>query len=328
MKGLRRQKTPRWTVFALAIAAGTLSAPAEEKKPGVVAGELGGYFVRVKSDLSGEKELYYDKDGTLRSSIGDGLLGGDFSLDESLLSDDADFGFPVPAEPRTATPAEKNPARSVSADDGAGTPQKTRRTETPVPATPDSSEKSAPAPAARAPAEQEGTVDEDSALRKLARERSLENYANRKVLDMEVTDRYGNTLSFRDWQGGGAFGMRRFSDLREGYEMRAAGTDSRSVEFGLFEPRVSFDGAKMFVRRDNGVVEVRLNERFSASPRVFSNERAKTVRESSGFSMQDINRYQFRRNRSSDPGLPVVSPKKSGEVRREPFGGNADLTEK
>ena len=25
-------------------------------------------------------------------------------------------------------------------------------------------------------------------------------------------------------------------------------------------------------------------------------------------SMQDINRYQFRRNRSSDPGLPVVKP--------------------
>ncbi len=319
----------RWTVFALAIAAGTLSAPAEEKKPGVVAGELGGYFVRVKSDLSGEKELYYDKDGTLRSSTGDGLLDGDFSLDESLLSDDADFGFPVPAEPRTATPAGKNPAHSVPADAGAETSQKTRRTETPAPATPDSSGKSAPAPAARAPAaEQEGTVDEDSALRKLARERSFENYANRKVLDMNVTDRYGNTLSFRDWQGSGAFGMRRFSDLHEGYEMRAAEMDSRSVEFGLFEPRVSFDGAKMFVRRDNGVVEVRLNKRFSASPRVFPNERAKTVRESSGFSMQDINRYQFRRNRSSDPGLPVVSPKKSGEVRRESFGGNANLTEK
>jgi hypothetical protein len=31
--------------------------------------------------------------------------------------------------------------------------------------------------------------------------------------------------------------------------------------------------------------------------------------------MQDINRYQFRRARSTEPGLPVVRPGAGGEVR-------------
>ena len=85
----------------------------------------------------------------------------------------------------------------------------------------------------------------------------------------------------------------------------------------------------MFVRTDNGLLEVKLNARFSSVQNMRAAERPIALRESSGFSMQDINRYQFRRNRSSDPGLSVVSPGGKGEVRKETFnGGNAPKTGK
>ncbi len=109
-------------MLASAIAAGTLCAAPAPKKKKITAptSTLEGYFVRVKSGVSGEKELYYDKDGTLRKTLGDGLLGGEFSLDESLLSGsdglDLDFapGTPPPqpsAAAQTLWPSPPVPAK-------------------------------------------------------------------------------------------------------------------------------------------------------------------------------------------------------------------------
>lgn len=51
-----------------------------------------------------------------------------------------------------------------------------------------------------------------------------------------------------------------------------------------------------------------------------ANTTARSPRSLDQLSMQDINRYQFRRARSSDPGLPVVRPGTGTEVRST--GGN------
>lgn len=318
-------------MLASAIAAGTLCAAPAPKKKKITAptSTLEGYFVRVKSGVSGEKELYYDKDGTLRKTLGDGLLGGEFSLDESLLSGsdglDLDFapGTPPPQPSAAAqTPAKaagEIPSHAVPAAPAAEAPA-----ETPHAAAFAREEKSAAA------SEEDGVVDDEALLKKFSSRKapdafgvSSENF--RKVLNAEADDRFFEPFSLREWQGSTAFGMRRFSSETDAFEMRSAErADDGNFEAGLFETRSALAGERMFVRDGDGLFEVRLNERFSAAERTIANGLARPLRETSGFSMQDINRYQFRRNRSSDPGLPVVSPDSGGNARRENFGGRGN----
>lgn len=326
-----RQKKFLLSVLASAIAAGTLCAAPAPKKKKITepTSTLEGYFVRVKSGVSGEKELYYDKDGTLRKTLGDGLLGGEFSLDESLLSGsdglDLDFAPGTPPPPPSAAPPP--PAKAEG--------------EIPSPAVPAAPAAEAPAETPRAAAfareeksaaasEDDGVVDDEALLKKFSSRKapdafgvSSENF--RKVLNAEADDRFFEPFSLREWQGSTAFGMRRFSSDADAFEMRSAErADDGNFEAGLFETRSALAGERMFVRDGDGLFEVRLNERFSAAERTFANGLARPLRETSGFSMQDINRYQFRRNRSSDPGLPVVSPDSGGNARRENFGGRGN----
>lgn len=317
-------------MLASAIAAGTLCAAPVPKKKKITAptSTLEGYFVRVKSGVSGEKELYYDKDGTLRKTLGDGLLGGEFSLDESLLSgsDGLDLDFAPGTPPPQPSAAAQTPAKAAG--------------EIPSPAVPAAPAAEAPAetpPAAfareeksAAASEEDGVVDDEALLKKFSSRKapdafgvSSENF--RKVLNAEADDRFFEPFSLREWQGSTAFGMRRFSSETDAFEMRSAErADDGNFEAGLFETRSALAGERMFVRDGDGLFEVRLNERFSAAERTIANGLARPLRETSGFSMQDINRYQFRRNRSSDPGLPVVSPDSGGNARRENFGGRGN----
>lgn len=308
-------------MLASAIAAGTLCAAPAPKKKKITAptSTLEGYFVRVKSGVSGEKELYYDKDGTLRKTLGDGLLGGEFSLDESLLSgsDGLDLDFAPGTPPPQPSAAAQTPAKAAG--------------EIPSPAVPAAPAAEAPAETPRAAAsEEDGVVDDEALLKKFSSRKapdafgvSSENF--RKVLNAEADDRFFEPFSLREWQGSTAFGMRRFSSETDAFEMRSAErADDGNFEAGLFETRSALAGERMFVRDGDGLFEVRLNERFSAAERTIANGLARPLRETSGFSMQDINRYQFRRNRSSDPGLPVVSPDSGGNARRENFGGRGN----
>ena len=307
------------SALVFAFATGTLCAEetTEKKK---IAGELQGYFVRVKSGVSGEKELYYNKDGTLRSSSGDGLLGGDFSLDQSLLGEgDLELSFEPATFPQDASETQKTATPAKSADR--------------VPATKKPPQMPTPAPkTANDENEESGTVDADATLKKFSREKKdfgINPDTFKKVVNSTVNDRFNGAVSLREWQGRSTYGMSRFSELDENYEMRAAALDREAPDFGLFETRSSIAGEKMFVRTDNGLLEVKLNARFSSVQNMRAAERPIALRESSGFSMQDINRYQFRRNRSSDPGLSVVSPGGKGEVRKETFnGGNSPKTGK
>lgn len=349
--------------LACAFAAVTLSAaenadenPSENKKNKrkitEPTGTLEGYFVRVKSGVSGEKELYYNKDGTLRSASGDGLLDGNFSLDESLLGDDGDdaaFDFapgtdapddaaaggnapknvPETASPHgknaraaDAVPAEKNvPAKATSAD-GA-------KISFPEKNAPEAASEAVPAADDDA---EEGSVDEFSILRKYSRKKNdfglTENYKN--VIGATAAERYKKSYSLKDWQNaaGYGYGMRRWMSARDddNYGMRTAEfrpeKSGANVPAGLFDTRSERAGERMFVRNGESTLEVRLNERFS-SQNVRTAERARVLRESSGFSMQDINRYQFRRNRPSIDGLPVISPGGDGEVQMRKIGGKS-----
>lgn len=314
------------TLAALALAAGSLIATGADdasraakpkKKITEPTSTLEGYFVRVKSAISGEKELYYNKDGTLRTDVGSGLLEGNFSLDESLLGDDG--GFPSEEIPSETTPA----GTDITPPD----PAAVERSEI----APETEQNAPPAPAPVKRPEPDGVVDEHSILKKFSKENRdfgiAENF--RKTIDMTHAD-FAKAFSMKEWKNATSFGMRHFIRADEGdVDMRAfAEPDGLNVPGGNFSAEVSPAGNRMFVRRDGGLYPVKLNGTFSNAT-VRENERSRMMQVSSGLSMQDINRYQFRRNRSTDPGLPVVSPGGNGNVRRENFGGkNSGADEK
>lgn len=319
MKGFL-QKKHLWLAVALALSAGSAFSAESSAQGGKSnrkitdpTSTLEGYFVRVKSAVSGEKELYYNKDGSLRTDLGSGLLEGDFSLDESLLGgDDAlDFSFESAGEGVPEKNKETNPAPAVKK----AKPESSR---VPAPIAP------AAKPAKEKKVEPDGTVDEHSILKKYSKEKRdfglAENF--QKTLEMTADSRFDKSFSMREWQNSTSFGMRRFSRLDDDpVEMRGAFLpDGENVPGGLFSSSAEVAGNRMFVRRDDGLVPVNLNERFSNQD-VRPNERSRLMRETSGLSMQDINRYQFRRNRSTEAGLPVVSPGKQ-EVRSETFTGS------
>lgn len=336
-----------FAALACTLAAGTLGAAENaqdspqkgKRKITEPTGTLEGYFVRVKSGISGEKELYYNKDGSLRGGNVDGMLGGDFALDESLLGDDADgapaFDFSpgtdaVPAENSSENSAEnsaKNPAENASAKV--------------VPADKETvqivSKFGASANSEKSADEEEGEVDEHSILRKYSKTKNDFGLAEnlKKIIGKDENDRYDKAFSMGEWQNSSRYGIRRWNGVPDAdgntdmnYELAHAEIRSRNggenVPGGLFDMRVSGAGERIFVRNgeNSSAVEVRLSERFS-SKEIRPIERARSLNESSGLSMQDINRYQFRRNRPSVDGLPVVSPGGNGDVQMKKIGGKS-----
>lgn len=329
-----------------ALAAGTLGAAenAQDSQKGKrkitdPTGTLEGYFVRVKSGVSGERELYYNKDGTLRGGNVDGMLGGDFALDESLLGDDADgasaFNFSPGTEAETAENSSENPPKKVSGERAAASRENV------VPAGGETVEIVPKIGASAAPDEEEGEVDEHSILRKYSKTKNdfglAENF--KKIIGKDENDRYDKAFTMREWQNSSRYGIRRWDGIPDAdgnadmnYELARAEVRMRNggenVPGGLFDMRVSGAGERIFVRNgeNSSAVEVRLNERFS-SKEIRPIERAHSLGESSGLSMQDINRYQFRRNRPSVDGLPVISPGGNGDVQMKKLGGKSAGTE-
>lgn len=314
-----------FSAVVFGIAAGTLFAASKDPKDfsedEKINGKVEGYFVRVKSRISGEKQLYYNPDGTLKKADGDGLLGGDFSLDESLLSaDDGGFpnlDFPAPNLKKTENVPAPAPEKKDVPASGKQLPA------TSVPA----SEKSS-----ADDAESAGTVDEHSILKKFASTKEkdewgiAENWKN--IKEMRTDERFSEKFSMSEWKGSSAYGLRRYAGTADGFEMRAA--EKRGDDFAMnrFDASSRAAGERMFVRSsdDGTAVEVLFDRRFSPGTKISASERAKPLFETSGFSMQDINRYQFRRNRSSESGIPVVSPDSGENVRMEEnFGKKASL---
>lgn len=341
--------------LACALAAGTLGAAENaqdspqkgKRKITEPTGTLEGYFVRVKSGISGEKELYYNKDGSLRGGNVDGMLGGDFALDESLLGDDADGASAFDFSPGTdAVPAEnssENSEENLSENSAKNVPAKraAANAEKVVPADKETVQIvpkfGASANSEKSADEEEGEVDEHSILKKYSKTKNDFGLAEnlKKIIGKDENDRYDTAFSMREWQNSSSYGIRRWNGVPDAdgntemnYELAHAEIRSRNggenVPGGLFDMRVSGAGERIFVRNGetSSAVEVRLDERFS-SKEIRPIERARSLNESSGLSMQDINRYQFRRNRPSVDGLPVVSPGGNGDVQMKKIGGKS-----
>lgn len=158
----------------------------------------------------------------------------------------------------------------------------------------------------------EGEVDPSAGLKDFMR--INENYGNsldRESYDLERNEGYSNIISMKEWHT-------KFSSLGAKRSQRYEGTAERfSERFDSPEAleRKILDNSLMWTRSRESQITVneslarRLAEKYTTGSKSGNYDvRLPAPGERTGLSMQDINRYQFRRSHSTESGLPVVQP--------------------
>lgn len=164
------------------------------------------------------------------------------------------------------------------------------------------------------------TVDADSALRKLTRSNDLldRRYETGQV-DLALDERFatkGNAVSLDRWQGkASALGARR-SDIELADTLGGEIRPKNLVEVKAVDRPTSPWARRLaqpagWDERIGGASEL-ADRRVSRDELSTMGTRTNAFPRNPGgidqLSMQDINRYQFRRARSTEPGLPVAKP--------------------
>lgn len=164
------------------------------------------------------------------------------------------------------------------------------------------------------------TVDADSALRKLTQSNDLlERRYETGQVDLALDERFatkGNAVSLDRWQGkASALGARR-SGIELADNLGAEVRPKNLVEVKAVE-RPTSPWARRIAQpagwedRVGGASELadrRVNRDELSTMGTRANAFPRNPGSIDQLSMQDINRYQFRRARSTEPGLPVAKP--------------------
>lgn len=165
-----------------------------------------------------------------------------------------------------------------------------------------------------------GDVDAEGGLKDFMR--INENYGNaldRETYELEKNEGYTNIISMKEWHS-------KFSSLgakrTQGYEGTAELFSDRTFAPEMLERKI-LDNSLMWTRTKESHITVnealarRLSEAYTTGSKSGKYDiRLPAPGERTGLSMQDINRYQFRRSHSSEAGLPAVQP--AGGLRNLP----------
>lgn len=157
--------------------------------------------------------------------------------------------------------------------------------------------------------EVDGAVDFSAALKKMARSSGLmEERYDKTMAPLTKDPRYdrSNLVTFDSWHGKyDTYGRKKAEvDLTDtlGAEVRPKDTvEVKSVEM----PSSPWSRRTADVKGLDGRLTTEKVSRYDVKPVAFPSPVSKSIDQ---LSMQDINRYQFRRNRSDDPGLDRVRP--------------------
>lgn len=291
--------TLRVAIVLLALAGGV--ARAQQKPP---APKVSGYRVSTEGGVEGTRTIRYDAegrpiDGNPREAI------------------PAPESRPAPLAPAVPAPAFSRPPAAAEA----------------APAAPSQGLRTAdgrPLPFALSGSaggkRVDGSVDADSALRDFGRPNDLlsRRFETDRV-DLGMDERFSTsqvvTLGTWSTRFSGLGSRRADIALRDdlGAEVRAKDTvEVRSVERRASPWSRRTTDVPGWDERLEGAAELGSRQADEAS---LPANIARVMRSSPSprtldqLSMQDINRYQFRRARSDQPGLPVVRPGSGGEVR-------------
>lgn len=274
---------PRVSIPVL-LALAALSLSAAERPPGAVRA---GVVITAEGGVEGTQVYRYDADG----------------------------------RPLDGTPAK---SRTMTAPRPAGTPQ------------PSSVSSSAPAVAAPAPAPKqviktadgrtvpfsvEGkgigksvdeAVDFNSALKKASKSSGLmgERFeAGMATISKDQVYSRNNLLTLETWHGRYDSVGRKKADVELTDTLGASVRPKDTVELKSIDRTTSaISGTKADIKDWEQRMGVETNAKFTGVKSSWQGRLSPGPKTVDQLSMQDINRYQFRRNRSSDPGLPVVKP--------------------
>ena len=137
-----------------------------------------------------------------------------------------------------------------------------------------------------------------------------------EAVGIETTDRYDNVITMDQWHSKfSSLGARRADNYsRESAlgESRYSGA-SKTFERNVLENDLMWSRSRESrITVDNSLAQ-KITERYSTGNATKHGAmRLAAPGERGGLSMQDINRYQFRRSHSDEAGLPVVSPGGNG----------------
>lgn len=169
--------------------------------------------------------------------------------------------------------------------------------------------------------EVDGNVDFSAALKRMTKSSGLlEERYEKEMAPLNLDPRYSreNLVTFDSWRGKyDTYGRKKAEiDLADtlGAEVRPKDTiEVKSVEF----PSSPWSRRTADVKGLDGRLTTEKVSRYDVKPIVFPSPVSKSIDQ---LSMQDINRYQFRRNRSDEPGLDRVRPG-SDKVDKTGSGG-------
>jgi hypothetical protein len=169
--------------------------------------------------------------------------------------------------------------------------------------------------------EVDGNVDFSAALKRMTKSSGLlEERYEKEMAPLSLDPRYSreNLVTFDSWRGKyDTYGRRKADlDLADtlGAEVRPKDTiEVKSVEM----PSSPWSRRTADVQGLDGRLTTEKVSRYDVKPIPFPRPVSKSIDQ---LSMQDINRYQFRRNRSDEPGLDRVRPG-SDKVDKTGSGG-------
>ena len=169
--------------------------------------------------------------------------------------------------------------------------------------------------------EVDGNVDFSAALKRMTKSSGLlEERYEKEMAPLNLDPRYSreNLVTFDSWRGKyDTYGRKKAElDLADtlGAEVRPKDTiEVKSVEF----PSSPWSRRTADVKGLDGRLTTEKVSRYDVKPITFPSPVSKSIDQ---LSMQDINRYQFRRNRSDEPGLDRVRPG-SDKVDKTGSGG-------
>jgi hypothetical protein len=169
--------------------------------------------------------------------------------------------------------------------------------------------------------EVDGNVDFSAALKRMTKSSGLlEERYEKEMAPINLDPRYSreNLVTFDSWRGKyDTYGRKKAEiDLADtlGAEVRPKDTiEVKSVEM----PSSPWSRRTADVQGLDGRLTTEKVSRYDVKPIAFPSPVSKSIDQ---LSMQDINRYQFRRNRSDEPGLDRVRPG-SDKVDKTGSGG-------
>lgn len=172
----------------------------------------------------------------------------------------------------------------------------------------------------------DNSIDPHSALRSIGRRET--NFSEQRYdkqnwngLNMSsIGENRSNSISWEKWGTQfGAWGKRGNADIAMKDSLDAKQQDKPMLDRKTYDGKTS-PWARQFaeIRNQDKRHSQDLNSQYLASGSIsFKDRMLAQYKSMETLSMQDINRYQYRRNHPTNPGLPVATP--TGTLHRDSF---------